>query len=79
MKIRYTLHALERMKQRGIDKELVEECLENPDRILFEEDTHKCVKKIGDKVLVAIYRKNDDSILVITAFLSTKTRKYLDK
>ena len=77
MKIRYTLHALERMKQRGIDKELVEECLENPDRTLLEEDTYKCIKKINDRVLVVIYRKNADSILIITAFVSTKTHKYL--
>ncbi len=77
MKTRYTLHALERMKQRGIDKELIEECLENPDRTLLKEDTYRCIKKINDKVLVVIYRENDDTILIITAFVSTKTRKYL--
>ena len=77
MKIRYTLHALERMKQRGIDKELVEECLENPDRTLLKEDTYRCIKKIDDKVLVVIYRKNNNTILVITAFVSTKKHKYL--
>jgi hypothetical protein len=77
LKIRYTLHALERMKQRGIDKELVEECLENPDRTLLKEDTYRCIKKINDRVLVVIFRKNDDTILVITAFVSTKTHKYL--
>ena len=45
MKIRYTLHALERIKQRGIYKELVEECLENPDRTQLKEDTNRCIKK----------------------------------
>ena len=77
MKIRYTLHALERIKQRGIYKELVEECLEKPDRTLLEEDTYRCIKKINDRVLVVIYRKDNDTILVITAFVSTKTHKYL--
>jgi len=45
LKIRYTLHTLERMKQRDIDKELIEECLENPDRTQLKEDTNRCIKK----------------------------------
>ncbi len=77
MKIRYTLHALERMKQRCINKELVEYCLEKPDKTLLKEDTYRCIKKIDERVLVVIYRKNDATILVITAFASIKTRKYL--
>ncbi len=77
MKIRYTLHALERIKQRGIDKELIEECLENPDRTQLKEDTYRCIKKTNGRVFVVIYRKNDNIILVITAFVSTKTHKYL--
>lgn len=64
------------MKQRAIDKELIEECLKNPDKTLLKEGTYRCVKKI-DKALVVIYRINNDAILVITAFMSTKTHKYL--
>ena len=66
------------MKQRTIDKVLVEECLENPDKtILLRENTHRCIKKINDRVLVVIYKINNDTILIITAFTPTKTHKYL--
>ncbi len=37
MKIRYTLHAVERMKQRGISREEVEDCLSNPDKTLEQD------------------------------------------
>ena len=78
MKIRYTFHSLERMKQRGINKELVEECLGKPDKtIVLKDNTHRCIRKIGDRVLIVIYKINGHTILVITAFTSTKIRKYL--
>ena len=34
MKTRYTIHALERMRRRGISREEVEACITNPDKIL---------------------------------------------
>ena len=77
MRIHYTLHALERMHQRGIDRILVEKCLENPDKDSLLGDTRKCIKKIDDRVLVVIYRKVNDTTLVITAFISSKIHKYL--
>ncbi|PUA33891.1 MAG: hypothetical protein B7O98_00255 [Zestosphaera tikiterensis] len=73
MKIRYTLHALERIHQRGIAKELVEECIRNPDRDEKLEYAHRCIKKLNDMVLIVIYRKDNDSIMILTAFKSTKS------
>ncbi len=78
MKIRYTFHALERIKQRAIDKELIEESLGNPDKTtLLKENIYRCIKKIDGRVLVVIYKIDNDTILVITAFTCTKTHKYL--
>lgn len=77
MRIRYTLHALERMRQRGINRELIEDCLEYPDKVDSLNDIYRCIKKLDDRVLVLIYREFNDTTLVITAFISSKTRKYL--
>ncbi len=77
MKIHYTLHALERMKQRGIDRELVESCLEKPDKVDKLNNVYRCVKRISEKVLVVVYRRTRDTTLVITTFISSRIRKYL--
>ena len=57
MKVYYTLHALERMHQRGISRELVEECLRSPDKDEELEYARRCVKRLGNSLLVVIYRK----------------------
>ncbi len=78
MRIRYTLHALERIKQRGIEREAVEECLRNPDKVISLNNVFQCVKKVEkDKVLIVVYRKLDEMLLVITAYISAKIHKYL--
>lgn len=77
MKIHYTLHALERMRQRGIEKSLVEQCLDKPDKDEEVEGIHRCVKKINEKVLVVIYKCTGDTLIVITAYITSKVYKYL--
>ncbi len=75
MNIIYTLHALERIRQRGISRKLVELCLQNPDRDEELVETNRCVKKINDRVIVVIYKKEDENFIIITAYLSSKLRK----
>ena len=78
MKIRYTLHALERMRQRGIEKSLIEECLRNPGKEEgLGDDVYKCVRRINRKVLIVIYKRVDDATIIITAYISSKIHKYL--
>ena len=77
MKIRYTFHALERMKQRGIDKAFVVKCLVEPDKLDSLDKAYRCIKRIDGKVLIVVYREMHNAILVITAFVSSKVRKYL--
>ncbi len=79
MNIRYTLHALERMCQRGIERGLVEECLRKPDKEeCLSSNVYKCVKRINEKVIVVIYKQEDNTIVIITAYISSKIHKYLE-
>ncbi len=73
----FTLHALERMRKRGITKSEVYSCIKNPDKIEALNDTVRAVKRIDNKVLVVIYRHEGGSVLVITAYKSSKVKKYL--
>ncbi|WP_148678869.1 DUF4258 domain-containing protein [Aeropyrum pernix] len=77
MKIFYTLHALERLRQRGITREQVEQCLREPDKIEELEGLYRCIKRLNDKVLVTIYKEFQDRIMIITAFKTSKIKKYL--
>jgi len=66
------------MRQRGIERSLVEKCLKNPDK---EEglgnDIYKCIKRINRKVIIAIYKRAGDAAVIITAYISSKINKYL--
>ena len=77
MKIVYSLHALERIRQRGINKKLIVLCIQKPDRSEELEGAYRSIKKIDNKVIVVIYRKKDDKVVVITAYISSKVQKYL--
>ncbi len=50
----YTLHALKRIRQRGIDRGLVYQCLSNPDGEEEIDDSRRCLKKLDEKSLVVI-------------------------
>ena len=78
MSIVFTLHALERLRQRGINKELVHLCIQNPDKEERNGEIHKCIKRVDNMVIIAIYRKENDNAMVITAYLSSKLHKYLE-
>ncbi len=77
MNIIYTMHALERLRQRRIDKNLVLECLSEPDKDEELENVHRCIKKINDKLIVVIYRKENNDFIIITTYITTKIHKYL--
>jgi len=56
-RIVYTLHALERLKQRKISLEAVRSCLIDPDRVVQEDNTKRAVKRVSDRALVVVYRE----------------------
>ena len=73
----YTIHALERIRKRGINREAVELCLNKPDNINKLNDIYRAVKKLNKHILIVAYRFEEKNILVITVFKSSKIRKYL--
>jgi len=73
----FTMHALERMKQRKISRDEVLSCVEKPDKISKLNDLYRAVKGEDDKVLVVIYRKSNYEDIIITAYRSSKKGKYL--
>ncbi|MEB3755899.1 MAG: DUF4258 domain-containing protein [Desulfurococcales archaeon] len=80
MKIHYTFHAIERMRQRDINREEIETCLNNPDKTIEDKEfkcINKCIKRLNDKALVVVYRMETDTIIVITAYRTSKLYKYL--
>lgn len=77
MTIAYTIHALERMKTRGINKNEVFSCLSNPDKIEMLGKIAKAVKKIDDKTLIVYFRRENEIMIVITAYKTSKTQKYM--
>ncbi len=75
MKVIFTKHALERMKERGIGFEDVEKTLKNYDRVIG----NKYIKKINSYVLVVVVSKESEEVIkIITVFKSSKISKYLE-
>lgn len=69
--MRYTLHAVERMKQRGISLKDAESCLNNPEKII-ESSESRCIKKLDDRALVVVFRREGEAVIVITAYYTSK-------
>ena len=85
MGLRYTMkqitfiqHALDRLKERGISEELVIEVIRNPDNVDSEIEGRKIAQKlIKGKLLRIIYDDEEGSIVVISAYSTSKVQKYL--
>lgn len=76
-RIVYTIHAIQRVLQRNIPAELVVLCIDSPDKLLAENRVKKAVKKVDDKAIVVVYREEGNRCLVITAYITSKLKKYL--
>ncbi len=78
MEIIFIEHALERMKEREISKELVINAIRNPDSVDQGYGGRKVAQKcINGKLLRVIYEEHEDKIIVITAYITSKVGKYL--
>jgi len=77
VRIVYSLHALERMRQREISKELIVQCIQNPDKSEELKEVYRCIKRINNKVIIVVYKRENDKFIVVTAYLSSKLHKYL--
>ena len=69
MKVRYTDHALERLKQIGISKKEVEEALTRGKKENAEDDLRKSTYKSKKGTLIVIYNiENTEEVGIITAY-----------
>ena len=77
MKIVFTLHAIERIKTRGINRSEVVLCIANPDKVDKLDGITRAIKKRDSGVLLVFYRSENSNVVVITAYRSSKRHKYL--
>ena len=77
MSIKFTKHALQRIKKRKISKDEILDAINNPD--LLEKDLYGnfvAQKIIERRLLRVFYFSEGDAKIVITAYKTSKTEKY---
>ncbi len=71
-------HARQQLKFRSIKQSEVRAVIRDPDRTTRQADGRiRVAKEHGTMVIVVIYERMGQELLVITAFQSSKQRKYL--
>jgi len=71
-------HALERMKERSIDKEEVIAALSYPDDIDCRDEKRKIAQRfIEGKLLRVVYEEEEDTIIVVSVYRTSKYNKYI--
>ncbi|MHA1673939.1 MAG: DUF4258 domain-containing protein [Promethearchaeota archaeon] len=77
MPIIYTKHVLIRMKSRNISHFQIEETLEKLDQTSEDDFGNSIAQKMFGKYLIhVIYRVEDENIVIITAYRTSKLDKY---
>ena len=75
MKISFHAHAIEKLAKRNLDKSLIKEGINNPDRVVEGRSGRKIAQKVyGRYVLRIVYEEHKEQILVITAYLASPER-----
>lgn len=82
MKIVFSQHARNQMMERNISEDEIILTVSNPDKIIEQPQGKfraiRLIKKNGKKYLIiVIYHQTNSIKMVITAFLTTKFKKYL--
>jgi hypothetical protein len=71
-------HSLDRMKERCISDEMVRAALNSPDNVDCTDEKRKIAQKfIKGKLLRIIFEEEDETIIVISAYSTSKISKYL--
>ena len=82
MRIQFSDHALERMRSRNLTNDQIKEAIKNPDEQFHNQMgmvVHKILKhdESHDKFLLRVfYKDEEDTILIISAYKTTKIEKY---
>ena len=69
-------HAMDRLREREISTELVIEVIRNPDRIDSANERKIAQKLIDGKLLRVIYEE-EEAIVVVSAYRTSKVSRYL--
>jgi len=71
-------HALERLEERGISAEMVEEVIRDQNNAGYGDKGRQIAQKLIDKKLLrVIYDEEDYRFVVISAYVTSKVEKYL--
>jgi hypothetical protein len=71
-------HSLDRMKERCISDEMVRAALSSPDNVDCTDEKRKIAQKfIEGKLLRIIFEEEGETIIVISAYCTSKISKYL--
>ncbi|GAB6101036.1 DUF4258 domain-containing protein [Thermococcus atlanticus] len=78
MEIQFIPHALERLRERDIPEELVEEAISNPEAVSEGYSGRKVAqKRLNGKLIRVICEETSDGVIVvITAYITSKVKKY---
>jgi hypothetical protein len=79
MTIQFSRHALEKARRRGVNMSHIRQTLKTPDELYkdIEHETIIAVKKANDKFIILAYRKENQTVKVITIYYTTKLDKLI--
>jgi len=74
MAIRFSHHALEKARRRGVNMSHVYQTLKIPDELYedVEHGTMIAVKRTNDKFIILAYREKGEAVKIITLYYTTK-------
>lgn len=77
MEFDYIDHAEENIKERNIDKKLIEDVVKKPDKLIDAGPSRKIAQRvIGNKLLRVIHEKQGNTYIIVTAYY-TSLKRYL--
>lgn len=82
MKYTLTAHAKKRIAERAIPKGLVDDALQNPTKMLYNNRGQLLIKKLyqkqgNERLLLIVGEKIEDQVKIITIIDTSKVKKYL--
>lgn len=82
LKLQFTKHAKYQLSYRNISRKNIVKTISKPDRVIEQSAVRKKALKIVKKgakmyVMVVVYEQSGNTAAVITAFLTSKLKKYL--
>jgi len=59
---------IKKVKRKKILQNTIKECIENPLKIISEDNIKRVIKKLNDKLLIVVYKIENETFIVITAY-----------